>query len=125
MLPFEIPRLHINSERPLTLATTFIPAQLVTRPWRMRLISRCSEAAEVLTRRNRRNLMEGIRVKIKQIAFVVMLISVLCSGQSQSQLPSTNVPGAEYPRVNADFSATFRVQADNAQKVQLLMELGQ
>ena len=37
----------------------------------------------------------------------------------------TNIPGAEFPRMNDDLSATFRVRADQAQKVQLLMELGQ
>ena len=64
-------------------------------------------------------------MKFKRIAFVVALICGLCSGQSQKREPSTNIPDAEYPRLNADRSATFRVQAGNAQKVQLLMELGQ
>jgi enterochelin esterase-like enzyme len=64
-------------------------------------------------------------VKFNTIAFAVVLICSLCSGQSQTRVPSTNVLGSEYPRLNADLSATFRVQADNAQKVQLQMELGQ
>jgi len=64
-------------------------------------------------------------VKFNTGAFVVVLICSLCSGQSQTRVPSTNVSGSEYPRLNEDLSATFRVQADNAQKVQLLMDLGQ
>jgi enterochelin esterase-like enzyme len=40
-------------------------------------------------------------------------------------LPTTNVAGARFPRINSDLSVTFRVQADRAQRVQLLMELGQ
>ena len=59
------------------------------------------------------------------IAFAVVMMWSICSGETQPRLPSTNIPDAEYPRLNADLSATFRVQADNAQKVQLLMELGQ
>ena len=38
---------------------------------------------------------------------------------------STNIPGAEFPRVNEDLSGTFRVRAESAHRVQLLMELGQ
>lgn len=64
-------------------------------------------------------------MKFNTIAFVIMLFCSLCSGQSQRRVPATNVSGSEYPRLNEDLSATFRVQADNAQKVQLLMELGQ
>ena len=64
-------------------------------------------------------------MKFKRMAFVVVLIGGWCSGQNQTRVPSTNIPDAEYPKLNADLSATFRVQADNAQKVQLLMELGQ
>ena len=76
-------------------------------------------------RKSRRIYGEGTSVQIKRIAFFVMLICGACSAQGQSHLPSTNIPGAEYPRLNADLSASFRVQADHAQKVQLLMELGQ
>ena len=45
--------------------------------------------------------------------------------QSESNPAPTNIPGAEFPRIHGDLTATFRVQADKAQKVQLLMELGQ
>lgn len=64
-------------------------------------------------------------MKSREIALVVILIAGWYSGQNQTRVPSTNIPDAEYPKLNADLSATFRVQADNAQKVQLLMELGQ
>jgi enterochelin esterase-like enzyme len=42
-----------------------------------------------------------------------------------SRVPTTNIAGAEFPRVNDDLSATFRIKADHAQRVQVLMELGQ
>ena len=64
--------------------------------------------------------------KIEQFPFIVILASAICWGQASGAGPaSTNIPGAEYPRINSDLSATFRVQADQAQNVQLLMELGQ
>ena len=65
------------------------------------------------------------RVTIKQIALVGMLLCGVCSGQSGSVRPTTNIPDAEFPRINRDLSATFRVQADQAHKVQVLMEFGQ
>ncbi|MGB8607647.1 hypothetical protein, partial [Bradyrhizobium sp.] len=64
-------------------------------------------------------------MKIKQIALVNILFWGVCLGQSGSVRPTTNLPDAEFPRINSDLSATFRVQADHALKVQLLMELGQ
>lgn len=48
-----------------------------------------------------------------------------CLGQVGETQPVTNIPGAEFPRINADLSVTFRVQAGGAKSVQLLMELGQ
>src|SRR6266568_4853923 len=55
-----------------------------------------------------------------------MLFCGSCWAQQDESSPApTNIPGAEFPRLQSDLSATFRVQADNAQKVQLLMELGQ
>jgi enterochelin esterase-like enzyme len=64
-------------------------------------------------------------VKIRQIARVTMLLCSLCVGQSGSVRPITNIPDAEFPRINSDLSATFRVQAEQAHKVQLVMEFGQ
>ncbi len=65
------------------------------------------------------------RVTIKQIALVGMLLCGVCLGQSGSVRPTTNIPDAEFPRINRDLSATFRIQADQAHKVQVLMEFGQ
>jgi enterochelin esterase-like enzyme len=65
-------------------------------------------------------------MKLKQVLLVIVAICGSCWGQElKSQPAPTNIPGAEFPRINSDLSATFRVQADHAQKVQLLMELGQ
>ena len=65
-------------------------------------------------------------MKLKQVLLVFIVVCGSCWGQElRSQTAPTNVPGAEFPRLNSDLSATFRVQADQAQKVQLLMELGQ
>jgi enterochelin esterase-like enzyme len=48
-----------------------------------------------------------------------------CYGQADNSSPApTNIPGADYPRINADRSVTFRVHADQARRVQLLLELG-
>jgi enterochelin esterase-like enzyme len=56
----------------------------------------------------------------------MVLASGLCRGQANHSGPApTNIPGSEFPRINADLSATFRIEAEHAQKVQLLMELGQ
>jgi enterochelin esterase-like enzyme len=56
----------------------------------------------------------------------VVLICGMCTGQDNRPGPApTNIPGADFPRLNADMTATFRLQAEHAQKVQLLMELGQ
>jgi len=56
----------------------------------------------------------------------MVLASGMCRGQANHQGPApTNIPGSEYPRINADLSATFRIQAEHAQTVQLLLELGQ
>jgi len=62
---------------------------------------------------------------IRRIALVSFLLSGLGWAQNGSSRPTTNIPDAEFPRINNDLSATFRVQAGQAQKVQLMMELGQ
>lgn len=64
-------------------------------------------------------------MRIKLITFMIVLLCMVCWGQNDSRRLSTTIPDAEYPRLNADQSVTFRVQADQAQKVQLLLELGQ
>lgn len=63
---------------------------------------------------------------IKHLLLPMMLLCGSCWAQNGNSGPApTNVPGAKFPRLNSDLSVTFRVQADQAQKVQLLMELGQ
>jgi enterochelin esterase-like enzyme len=62
---------------------------------------------------------------MKRIAFLVVLMCGVSVAQGGPRPLATNVPGADYPSLNSDSSATFRVQADQAQKVQLLMDLGQ
>ena len=66
-----------------------------------------------------------VRTTTRRIALVSILLSGLCWAQNGALRPTTNILDAEFPRINSDLSATFRVQADQAQKVQLLMELGQ
>ena len=64
--------------------------------------------------------------KLGQTIVLIALLIATCWAQSAGSHPaSTNIPGAQFPRINPDRSVTFRVQADQAQKVQLLMELGQ
>ena len=62
---------------------------------------------------------------MKQIVLLIVLACSFSHAQNQPRELSTNVPGAPYPRLNTDSSVTFRIQADQAQKVQILMELGQ
>ena len=66
-----------------------------------------------------------VRTTTRRIALVSILLSGLCWAKNGALRPTTNILDAEFPRINSDLSATFRVQADQAQKVQLLMELGQ
>jgi enterochelin esterase family protein len=66
------------------------------------------------------------RVAAKHLLLAIVLVCGPCSAQQGHSVPApTNIPGAEFPRLNSDLSATFRVRADQAQRVQLLMELGQ
>ena len=65
-----------------------------------------------------------MRPKLLLLA-VVLACGPCLAQQSQPGPAATNIPGAEFPRLNSDLSATFRVRADEAKKVQLLMELGQ
>lgn len=64
-------------------------------------------------------------MKIKQILLLSMLFCVVCLGQNGSLRPTTNIPDAEFPRINSDLSAMFRVQAGQAREMQLLMDFGQ
>src|SRR6185437_10425933 len=62
--------------------------------------------------------------------FAWLFTVILLCGHGAAQVTalgpaSTNIPGAEFPRMNADRSVTFKVKAESAHCVQLLMELGQ
>ena len=63
--------------------------------------------------------------RLEQIVLIVLVMGTCWAQSAGSHPASTNIPGAKFPRINPDGSVTFRVQADQAQKVQLLMELGQ
>src|SRR6059058_6210133 len=63
---------------------------------------------------------------MKHLVWLMMLFCGSCwAQQGESSAAPTNIPGAEFPRLQSDLSAIFRVQAETARKVQLLMELGQ
>lgn len=66
-------------------------------------------------------------MRVRRIWLLMMVLAGgIGRGQANHAGPApTNIPGSEYPRINADLSATFRIQAEHAQQVQLLMELGQ
>ena len=64
-------------------------------------------------------------MRVKAIAVVSLLLCAAAVAQDKPRRLPTTIPDSEFPRLNADGSATFRVQADQAQKVQLLLELGQ
>lgn len=64
-------------------------------------------------------------MRAKAIALIIVLLCAAASAQDKPRRFSTTIPESEFPRLNADGSATFRVQAEQAQKVQLLLELGQ
>ena len=64
--------------------------------------------------------------KIGQFALAIMLALGACWAQdSESRRPTTNIPDAEFPRLNPDLSATFRVKADQAKNVELSLGFGQ
>jgi hypothetical protein len=58
---------------------------------------------------------------IHRAAFIAPLLLVaVCWAQTDDSKPATtNVRGAEYPRIHSDGRVTFRVAAPTAQKVQL------
>jgi enterochelin esterase-like enzyme len=53
------------------------------------------------------------------LLFATILCAVLAQAADEGQPASTNVLGAQYPRVHQDLSATFRLKAPDAQKVQV------
>lgn len=69
----------------------------------------------------------GRTTEMKRIFVTIAFLSVLngvCFAQSSdlykySQPAPTNAPGLEFPRIDSHSRAIFRVEAPNAQKVQL------
>ncbi len=56
--------------------------------------------------------------------FLILLAASLCPGQpaaDDSRPASSNVMNAQYPRIHPDLKATFRMNAPDAQKVQVAM----
>ena len=64
-------------------------------------------------------------MRIKLIAFTFILLCSVGLAQDKPPRLSTTIPDAEFPRLHGDGSVEFRVKADQAKQVQLLMELGQ
>jgi enterochelin esterase-like enzyme len=58
------------------------------------------------------------------MALAVLLLCASGFAQDKTTRLSTTIPDASFPRLNADGSVEFRVKADHATHVQLLMELG-
>jgi enterochelin esterase family protein len=57
---------------------------------------------------------------MQRTTFLSLLICTLCWAQPDDSRPATsNVRGAEYPRVHADLRVTFRIKAPDARTVQL------
>jgi enterochelin esterase-like enzyme len=53
------------------------------------------------------------------LPLLLLCAGAFCLAQDASTPASTNVPGAEYPRINPDLSVTFRLKAPDARKVQV------
>ena len=60
-------------------------------------------------------------MKVRQYLLVLFFCAACWAQPSQPGPATTNARGAEYPRINSDHSVTFRVKADQAQHVQLLL----
>ena len=58
---------------------------------------------------------------MKKTLYALLLTTSLCWAQAPDtfQPASTNVPNAEYPRIDADSRVEFRIKAPEAQKVQV------
>jgi enterochelin esterase family protein len=62
-------------------------------------------------------------MKFKAILIALLVTCGVCWGQvaDDSKPASTNIMGAEYPRIHSDLSVTFQLKAPDAQKVQVRM----
>lgn len=61
------------------------------------------------------------------ILFLFLFAGTFCNGQATgspagSNPATSNVRGAEYPRVTSDLKAIFRIKAPDAQKIQILLD---
>jgi enterochelin esterase-like enzyme len=58
---------------------------------------------------------------MKHLVWVALLACATCIAQAPNEAKpaSSNVPGAQYPRIHADLSVTFGLKAPEAQKVQV------
>ena len=63
-----------------------------------------------------------MRVIGQLLLALVLSVSAGWAQSVESTRPTTNVPDAEFPRLNSDLSATFRVNAAQAQKLLLLID---
>jgi enterochelin esterase-like enzyme len=85
-------------------------------------ISAASMRAAVLRFRSTCDVTEkGGNMRVKAVVIAFFLASGLCWGQTahDSRPASTNVMGAQYPRVHPDRSVTFQLKAPDAQKIQV------
>lgn len=64
-------------------------------------------------------------MRIGSIALMLVLLCGITLAQTAPARLSTTILDADFPRLNADGSVDFRVKADGAKEVKLLMELGQ
>lgn len=55
----------------------------------------------------------------KVLPLLLFFAGAFCLAQDASTPASTNVPGAEYPRIGPDLSVTFKLKAPDAHKVQV------
>ena len=55
----------------------------------------------------------------KVLPYLLLCAGAICIAQDASIPASTNVPGAEFPRINPDLSVAIRLKAPNANKVQV------
>jgi enterochelin esterase-like enzyme len=65
-----------------------------------------------------------MKLSFSIMLFTLFLNSIISSGQTSDYPPdskpaSTNVPGAEYPRIDSQSRVTFKIKAPDAQKVQI------
>src|SRR6266550_7032489 len=68
--------------------------------------------------RNRGIIPAMLTSRIPLIA-IMLLTSATLFAADESVPATSNVPGAQYPRINPDLSVSFRLRAPNAQKVQV------